>query len=172
MGTVTYLNQPGIHATRGAVPLAGTKHLYRVKKRLWPSEVESKLGELIQEVGGVSLHVCAGYSRLGSYRLDIDPATGPDIVADAARIPVGDRGVATVLCDPPFNGRYRWMHGMLSELSRVAQDRIVFQHWFVPGDELGRYRKDWSFTLSELYLWQPRTYFGRAEVISVFDREG
>ena len=35
MSTVTYKNQPPIDKTKGTVPLAGTKHLYRVKKVLW-----------------------------------------------------------------------------------------------------------------------------------------
>jgi hypothetical protein len=35
MGTVTYKNQPGIEKLKGNVPLAGTSHLYTVKKRLW-----------------------------------------------------------------------------------------------------------------------------------------
>jgi hypothetical protein len=52
----------------------------------------------------------------------------------------------------------------------VARSRIIFQHWFVPADPDGRWRKWHRFELRELYAWQPMTYFGRAQLISVFDR--
>jgi len=34
MGSVSYKNQPAIDKTKGNVPLAGTSHIYRVKKKL------------------------------------------------------------------------------------------------------------------------------------------
>ena len=40
----------------------------------------------------------------------------------------------------------------------------------IPADDNGRYKKakdGWG--LSALYAWMPRTYFGRAQMISVFD---
>jgi hypothetical protein len=41
VATVTYKNQPAIDRTKGNVPLAGTSHIYRVKKRLWNDNIES-----------------------------------------------------------------------------------------------------------------------------------
>ena len=63
---------------------------------------------------------------------------------------------------------------MLSELSRIAKERIIFQHWFLPADQHGRWKKWHKFRLAEVFAWQPRTYFGRVQVITVFDvsREG
>jgi hypothetical protein len=168
MTTVTYKNQPGIHATRGAVPLAGTTHLYTVKKILWPKSIEEYLETLLL---GKSLHVCCGLSKLGDIRLDLDPNVKPDIIADAAKLPLEDDSFDTVLCDPPYNGKFQWNHDMLSELSRVASKRIIFQHWFLPANKYGQYKKaQEKFHLSEVYVWQGQTYFGRAQIISVFDR--
>lgn len=168
MPTVTYQNQPGIHATRGAVPLAGTSHLYTVKKVLWPESVEAFLGELFI---GRTLHVCCGKSRLGDVRLDLNEPSA-DIQCDAAdmRGHVGDGEFETVLCDPPYNGKFQWNHDLLAELARVASRRIIFQHWFIPATPQGLYKKAQDkFALTASYVWQPRTYFGRAQVVSVFD---
>ncbi|KKM68014.1 hypothetical protein LCGC14_1465210 [marine sediment metagenome] len=165
MPTVTYKNQPGIEKTKGAVPLAGTKHVYTVKKVLWPEEVSALLETLLIPK---TLHVCCGKSRLGDVLLD---AHEPNVHvrADATKLPFRDEAFNTVLCDPPYNGKFQWNHDMLSELSRVAARRIVFQHWFIPADPMGQWKKWHKFRLSSVYVWQPRTYFGRGQLITVFD---
>src|SRR4051812_42669254 len=108
MATVSYKNQPGIEATKGNVPLAGTSHLYTVKKVLWPKSVEQFLSSLF--VGRV-LHVCSGKSQLGDVRLDLNEP-GVDIRCDASdmRGQVSDEAFETVLCDPPYNGKFQWNH--------------------------------------------------------------
>ena len=166
--SVTYKNQPGIDATKGNVPLAGTSHLYTVNKLLWPGQVEEVLQSLFV---GRTLHACCGKSKLGDVRLDLDETHTPDIVGDAADMPVETDEYDTVLCDPPYNGDLGWNHRLLAELSRVASKRIIFQHWFIPAAPNGRYRKaQEKFALSDIYVWQPKTYFGRAQLVSVFDR--
>ena len=166
MGTVTYKKQPGIHASGGTVPLAGTKHLYTVKAVLWPEEVTEVIQSLLIPR---SLHVCCGYSPLGDIRVDFDPLTKPDMVCDASALPFPDNSFESVLCDPPYNGKMQWNHDLLCELSRVASKRIIFQHWFIPADHEGRWKKWHKFQLSDVFVWQPRTYFWRGQLISVFD---
>lgn len=169
MGTVTYKNQPAIEATKGNVPLAGTAHIYKVGKVLWPKEIEAFLRTLFV---GRTLHVCCGKSLLGDVRLDMDTDNGPDIVCDAAnmREHVADGEFDTVLCDPPYNGKMQWNHDLLCELIRVASCRVIFQHWFLPARKDGGYKKAHeTWKLTSCYLWQPRTYFGRVQVVSVFD---
>lgn len=163
--TVTYHNQPAIHATRGTVPLAGNSHVYTVSKLLWPEDVENLLASLIV---GQSLHLCCGKSKLGTKRLDLyEP--GVDYQVDAANTGLDDKSFETVLCDPPYNGEMQWNHDLLTELARLASRRIIFQHWFLPCDPDGFYKKAHAFQLTAVYVWQPRTYFGRAQLISVFD---
>jgi hypothetical protein len=167
LGTVTYKNQPAIEKTKGNVPLAGTSHLYKVKKVLWPDSIQDFLRTLFI---GKTLHVCCGKSLLGDVRLDLDPDNNPDIICDAAKMCLDDNSFETVLCDPPYNGQFQWNHDMLAELSRVASKRIIFQHWFIPANPSGTYKKaQEKFQLSECYVWQPKTYFGRAQIVSVFD---
>lgn len=170
MSTVTYKNQPAIHATRGSVPLAGTDHLYTVKKVLWPASIEAFLPTLFI---GKTLHVCCGKSMIGDVRLDNDYNNFPDICCDASKMQqiVGDNEFDTVLCDPPYNGKFRWNHDLLCELARVANKRLIFQHWFIPANKFGLYKKAQDkFHLTSAYVWQGQAYFGRAQIISVFDR--
>jgi len=166
MSTVTYKKQPAIHATRGSVPLAGTAHVYRVKSVLWPEAVSNLIRSLFV---GRTLHVCCGHSPVGDIRCDADESVRPDVKCDATSLPFADKAFDTVLCDPPYNGKFRWNHDLLSELSRVAGSRIIFQHWFIPADKDGLWKKWHRFYLSDAFVWQPRTYFGRAQIISVFD---
>jgi len=169
VANVTYKNQPAIDKTKGNVPLAGTSHIYRVKKRLWNDSIEDVLRGLFI---GKTLHVCCGKSALGDVRIDADPENKPDIVCDAADMNacVEDGAFETVLCDPPYNGQFQWNHDLLHELARVATKRIIFQHWFMPANPDGRYKKAQErFALSDVLVWQPKTYFGRVQVVSVFD---
>ena len=83
---------------------------------------------------------------------------------------VKDNEFETVICDPPYNGNFQWNHDLLAELSRVASKRIIFQHWFIPANPSGTYKKaQEKFLLSDVLVWQPKTYFGRVQVVSVFD---
>ena len=166
LANVAYKNQSAIEQTKGRVHLAGTSHLYRVKRVLWPQAVQSVLGDLLIPN---SLHVCSGHSLLGDIRVDADKLESPDVVCDAGRLPFADHSFNSVLCDPPYNGRFQWNHDLLSELSRVARRRIIFQHWFMPADRRGRWRKLHKFRMAAVYAWQPKTYFGRAQTITVFD---
>jgi hypothetical protein len=169
MANVTYKNQPAIDSTNGSIPLAGTSHLYTVNKVLWPESIEDFLKTLFV---GKTLHVCCGKSKLGDVRLDLNEETA-DIKCDAQDMSgvVKDDEYETVLCDPPYNGRFKWNHNLLKELSRVASKRIIFQHWFIPATSSGKYRKaQEKFMLTNCYVWQPRTYFGRVQVVSVFDK--
>jgi hypothetical protein len=103
--------------------------------------------------------------------VDNDPAHNPDLLVDVTKSGLADESWDTVLCDPPYNGQFQWNHDLLSEIGRIAKKRIIFQHWFIPADNQGQWKKWHKWKLSGIYLWQPRTYFGRAQVISVFDAE-
>ena len=165
MPTVTYKAQPAIHATRGAVAEGGNEIPYTVSKILWPKQVERWVGDRLV---GRSLHVCCGKSMLGTVRLDLyEPSA--NVRADAARLPFADGSFDTVFCDPPYNGKMQWAHDVLSELARVSSRRIIFQHWFAPVDRKGQYKKANRFKLIETAVWQGHAYFGRAQIITVFE---
>lgn len=165
VSTVTYKKQPAIHATRGAIPLQGTKQPYTVTDLLWPQDVHAWI---FKRLKGLTLHICCGKSKVGHCRVDLNEL-GVDIRADAAKLPFSNKSWDTVLIDPPYNGVFQWNHDMLSVLARVARQRIIFQHWFLPIDSHSRFKKSNDFQLSEVAIWQGKTYFGRVQVISIID---
>lgn len=165
MATVTYKNQPGIQASHGNIPIEGTKHPYRVNDVLWTADLEAWLYKRF--IGRV-LHVCCGKSQIGNCRVDWSDSSA-DVHADAARLPFAAQSWDTVLADPPYNGVFQWNHDMLAELARVSRQRIIFQHWFLPVDSNSQFKKSHRFWLTEVAVWQPKTYFGRVQVISVMD---
>ena len=165
MATVTYKSQPAIHKTRGTIPQEGTKHPYTISKLLWPTHVE---GWIATRLVGYTLHICHGKSQIGDVHLDLFEKQ-TDIHGDAAKLPFDELSFDTVLIDPPYNGVFQWNHDMLSELARVAKKRIVFQHWFMPVDRYGRFKKSHRFRLKEISAWQGQAYFGRAQLITVME---
>lgn len=106
---------------------------------------------------------------LGDIRADLDPAVFPHVICDAARLPFSDQSFDSVLCDPPYNGKFRWNHNVLSELSRIANKRIIFQHWFMPADPYGRWKNATTFVWRLRTSASPEPSFGRVQVITVFD---
>ena len=167
MSTVQYKNQPGIDKSKGAIPLAGNSYVYTVTKLLWPPDVEKFIEEEL--LIGKSLHVCCGKSRIGDVLLDLhEPEV--HVTSDAARLPFVSNSFETVFSDPPYNGKFQWNHDLLSELARVANKRFILQHWFSPVNKNGFFKKDHHWILTGLYAWMPKTYFGRMQIISVFDR--
>lgn len=169
MGTITYKKQNAAHtALKQGVPLEGTDHIYTVNALLWPRKIQSFVETLLI---GKTLHLCCGKSTIGDLRVDLFDETA-ELKKDASKTDLPDKSFDTVLCDPPYNGKLQWNHDLLVEIARLARKRIVFQHWFQPGDMKGFYKKDHTFKIAQLYNWQPRTYFGRVNVLSVFDKIG
>jgi len=170
MSSVTYRHQPGIDATNGKVPISGTEYPYRVTKLLWPRQVEAYLETIFL---GRTLHLCCGKSRLGDIRLDIDPLHSPSVLGDITRLPFASRSIETVLIDPPYNGRFQFNHDYLAEIARIGARRLIHQHWYLPANRKGTYRKSnaWKLNLDLTAIWNPASYFGRVQVISVFDLE-
>lgn len=166
MSTTSYKKQAIGKALKRGIPLEGTDHIYIVNALLWPKVIEKFIGSLLI---GKSLHVCCGKSTLGDLRVDMFEDTA-DLKADARKMPLPDKSFDTVLCDPPYNGKLQWNHDLLCELARLAKTRIIFQHWFMPGTLKGFYKKDNTFKINQIYLWQPKTYFGRVNVVSVWDK--
>lgn len=165
MSTVSYKNQPGIQASHGNVGLNGTRHPYTVGDLLWPNDIGQWISKRLI---GKTLHVCCGKSKMGDCRVDMFQPEA-NVRADANALPFAAQSWDTVLIDPPYNGEFQWNHDMLAELARVSRQRIIFQHWFIPVDSNSRFKKSHRFQLSEIAVWQPKTYFGRVQVISVMD---
>ena len=105
-------------------------------------------------VGSV-LHVCSGYSQLGSVRVD-RYTDCCDIRADYRHLPFKDKTFDTVICDPPWAKTEQLDKGIiswLSELERVARQRLLIIHitmFNLPGWKI----KDAYAVQSKGLLWK------------------
>jgi hypothetical protein len=153
---VRHLGRVYGHST-GAAP--GQKQFYRHIYTIaaWDDFVRLfAIGTLVQ--------VCAGGSRLGIARIDLDPrAPGANVIGDAFRLPLRDHSVDTIACDPMYNlGFDRRVH-LQRELARVARRRILFKAPWIP-----RARR---FRLIEIFLLASHTCQNVA-VLSVLEASG
>lgn len=95
----------------------------------WPQDVEKQIAGLLQ---GLSLHVCAGDSKLGDYRLDLTKEA--DICGDMFNLPIRPATFDTVLCDPPWNIPYHRRHKLVYQLRNCLKPggRLIFNCVWLP----------------------------------------
>jgi len=160
---------PAIHATRGSVQTSGNDRVFIASRQLWPEQVEAHIAKRIE---GSSLHVCSGKSTIGDVRVDLYESSA-DVQCDAAdmRDHFADKSFDTTIFDGPYNSTHQWLHDVYAELARIARKRLIIQAWYSMADQYQRYRKDHAFRLSESAIRAPRTYFGRVNLIQIFDFE-
>jgi hypothetical protein len=92
----------------------------------FPQEVEDKIRELCD--GSTILHLFGGHARFG-VRLDVDPATRPDVIGDAWLPPFAMASFETVILDPPYFTMDREMLGQLmAAASYIARSQVIWLH--------------------------------------------
>jgi len=127
---------------------------------VWNKTVEDFVKSKIK---GYSLNVCAGLSKLGDVKIDLDPKDKSIIKADMKNLLFPDETFDTVISDPPWKIGYfdRWKPFL--ECVRVCKvgGRIIYNAYWIP----------WSkqVELEELWVRQDRP-FTNASIISVFKR--
>lgn len=98
---------------------------------IWNKSVE----EFVQGfVRGYSLNVCAGSSRIGDVRVDLDPKDKSVLKADMIDLPFENETFDTVIQDPPWKiGYYRRMKPFF-ECVRVCKvgGRIIYNAYWIP----------------------------------------
>lgn len=98
------------------------------KRAAWsfPMEVEAKIREL--SCDGSLVHFFGGQAKFG-VRMDIDPATAPDVVGDAWLPPFAIASFDTVVLDPPYLTLPREeLFQLLYAASWVARKQVIWLH--------------------------------------------
>jgi len=88
---------------------------------IWNKTVEEFIKKHIE---GYSLNVCAGKSKLGDVKVDLDPKDKSIIKADMRCLPFKDNTFDTVIEDPPWNlmAYLPWLIQVLIIVNGVLED--------------------------------------------------
>ena len=106
----------------------GQKHFYR---RIYSIKAWDDFLQL-HRVGTVA-QVCCGASTIGIARVDLDrEAPGANVRGDAFHLPLQDKCVDTVACDPIYGIAFPNRVHLQRELARVARRRILFKGPWIP----------------------------------------
>lgn len=96
----------------------------------FPKQVEKTI---LEHCAGLSiLHFFGGHSRFGT-RMDIDPLTRPDVIADAWLPPFGRDSFDVVVMDPPYIGDFRNLNSqklicLHLNAAWIARRRVIWFH--------------------------------------------
>jgi hypothetical protein len=137
-------------------------HLKLRKSWVWSGDVEAFIADKIY---GYSLNVCAGKSRLGDVRIDLDPADRSVIKGDMKALPFDDETFDTVIQDPPWKIGYydRWRP--FFECVRVCMTGgiIIYNAYWIPDSR--------EVKLIQSVIRQDNT-FANTSIISIFRKTG
>lgn len=105
--------------------------------RTWafPREVERLLADESVAIGKRTLHLYGGLAPFG-VRLDMDPATHPDVLGNALYPPFQCKSFDVVIVDPPY-GKLNGFAGtqIIAPAACLARERIWWIHTAWPGCE-------------------------------------
>jgi len=127
---------------------------------VWNKPVEDFIKEKIK---GYSLNICAGLSKLGDVKIDLDPKDKSVIKSDMKKLPFPDCTFDTVISDPPWKIGYfdRWKP--FFECVRVCKvgGRIIYNAYWIP----------WSKKVELEGIWVRQDKpFANTSIISIFKR--
>jgi len=92
----------------------------------FPRQIEETIREVC--AGASVLHLFGGRATFG-VRLDIDPATKPDVIGDAWVAPFAMASFDCVVLDPPYFTMDREMLGQLmAAAAYIARRKVVWLH--------------------------------------------
>ena len=131
-----------------------------VKSWVWNESVNDFIKDKIK---GYSLNACAGKSKLGDVKIDLDPADRTVIKADMKKLPFENETFDTVIQDPPWKIGYydRWQP--FFECVRVCKigGKIIYNAYWIPDSK--------AVKLEEVIIRQD-TAFTNTSIISVFKK--
>ena len=127
----------------------------------WPPDVREWVEE---HIDGYTLNICAGRSRIGDVKVDMDPRLDPDVVADMNDLPFEHGTFDSVVSDPPWNLDYFDRREPFYEAVRMLKPGGILIYnapwkptssWVTLEDSFTRVDDDWA---EVSVLWQFRRH--------------
>jgi len=130
------------------------------KSWIWNNTVEAFVKERIV---GYSLNVCAGASKLGDVKIDLDPLDKSILKSDMRCLPFKENTFDTVISDPPWKIGYYERFTPFFECVSVCKvgGKIIYNAYWIPEAD--------NVKLEEVWIRQDGTYTN-ASIISVFTK--
>ena len=127
---------------------------------VWNGTVEEFIESKIE---GYSFNICAGRSKLGNVKLDLDPYDKSVIRGNMIKLPCSNNLFDTVIQDPPWKiGFYHRMKPFF-ECIRVCKvgGKIIYNAYWIPDSK--------AVELKEVYVRQDKP-FTNTSIISIFEK--
>lgn len=137
------------------------KQTTKLKKSwVWNKEVADFVKS---KISGYSLNICAGKSKLGDIKIDLDPQDSSVIKGDMKKLEFDDCSFDTIICDPPWKIGYydRWSN--FFECVRVCKvgGSIIYNAYWIPDSDF--------VELKETIIRQDKA-FTNTSIISIFKK--
>jgi len=137
------------------------KAKYKIKQSwLWDKDISDFVES---KINGYTLNICAGLSKIGDIKIDLDPRDPSVIKADMKKLPFDDNTFDTVIEDPPWKIGYfdRWQP--FFECIRVCKvgGIVIYNAYWIPQSKYAE--------LKELYIRQDNA-FTNTSIISIFEK--
>jgi hypothetical protein len=106
-----------------------------IKSWEWPQDISDNVESLLQE--GYTLNICAGNSRLGDIKIDLDPKNQDVQKMDMRNLDFDDETFDNVIIDPPWKLGYYQRFRPFYEAVRVTKigGDIFYNATWVPHSE-------------------------------------
>ncbi len=103
-----------------------------IKSWEWPQEITDNVEALLEP--GETLNICAGASRLGDVKIDLDPQNATVQKGDMRDLPFDDERFHNVIIDPPWKLGYYQRFRPFYEAVRVAKvgGLIIYNATWIP----------------------------------------
>ena len=127
---------------------------------VWNKSVQDFIADKMK---GYSLNVCAGKSKLGDVKIDLDPTDRSVIKGEMKNLPFDDETFDTICSDPPWKIGYfdRWKPFL--ECVRVCKvgGRVIYNAYWIPDSK--------QVKLDKVIVRQDSA-FTNTSIISIFTR--
>jgi len=132
-----------------------------IKSWEWPDEVTDEVEKLLEP--GITLNICAGASRLGDVKIDLDPSQEDVQKGDMRDLQFEDEMFDNTIIDPPWKLGYYQRFRPFYEAVRVTRvgGQIIYNATWIPHSD--------QCKLLSVFVRRD-SHWGNISVFSIFRR--